>query len=620
MMRLQISKSSLTTGSSGMNPRLFFLLLLCFQILLIFQGIEPADTGFYATFYQQIFTNPQSVAYCFMFWLSGIIGGFFLKVFPFSGLIGLRLLWVVVYLAIIIFTYRLLKKYVHEGYLQWSLFILTLHLNNDPKEFYYNNFSSLLYILTAILLFNGLKSNRLIAIFGSGAIVSLNAFNRFPNILGVGLVLAILYYGFINKTELKTIVKMVSCFFAGFLLTTAFVLLIMRIAGQLQIYLDALYILAGMGKRSAQVNPAEDHYSILLMIKTIIHHFGVTIIVAGSIIIGIIAFYTLESKAKSLYPKINILLGIIKLGIAAIVVVFIFKGTFTNISVNNVITGVCLIAGGSMILFSPNKEVNLLLFIGIFIMIVHPMGSSEGIRTVEKYSLWIVFPIVFDRIFSTLSVGNKTDAAPPGRLSRFYFFVGEDQLREAKRAILALSIFACLYFTYYYPHSDWENRIDMHYTIDNKNMRFIYTTKERAELLDQLLVASAKYVKPGDYVMAYDCIPLFHFMTDTKPYARNPWPWLYLSTTFKKELDDASGNNKNLPVIVLQTASTLVDDASYWPQRKSSIDYLKHPTNIDRNKILEEFITDHNYQEVWSNSYFKILVPPGKTLLTGIIH
>src|SRR4030095_798577 len=143
-----------------------------------------------------------------MFWLSGIVGGLFLKIFPFDPLFGLRILSVIVYLSIIILIYRLLKKYIRNGYLQWSLFILTLHLNNDPKEFYYNNFSSLLYLITAILLFNGLKSNRLMAIFGSGVIVSLNMFNRFPNILGVGLVIAILYYGYIHKTEMKIIVKM----------------------------------------------------------------------------------------------------------------------------------------------------------------------------------------------------------------------------------------------------------------------------------------------------------------------------------------------------------------------------------------------------------------------------
>jgi hypothetical protein len=57
-----------------------------------------------------------------------------------------------------------------------------------------------------------------------------------------------------------------------------------------------------MGKRPVQINPAEDHYSIILMIKTIIHHFGVTVIVAILIIAGLISFYTMEDRIKRLNP------------------------------------------------------------------------------------------------------------------------------------------------------------------------------------------------------------------------------------------------------------------------------------------------------------------------------
>ncbi|HLA58723.1 MAG TPA: hypothetical protein VK622_08180, partial [Puia sp.] len=187
----------------GINSNFFFLLLFCYQTIVIFQGIDLADTGFYGTFYQQIFNDPQSVTYCFMFWLSGIIGGLFIKILPFAGLLGLRMLWVIVFTIIIITTYRFLKNYVSPGYLQISLFLLTLNLNNDPKEFYYNNFSSLLYVIAAILLFNGLKNKQPFALFGSGVIISLNMFNRFPNLLGVGLALAIIYYGYLEKETVK---------------------------------------------------------------------------------------------------------------------------------------------------------------------------------------------------------------------------------------------------------------------------------------------------------------------------------------------------------------------------------------------------------------------------------
>ena len=591
----------------GINSNFFFLLLFCYQTIVIFQGIDLADTGFYGTFYQQIFNDPQSVTYCFMFWLSGIIGGLFIKILPFAGLLGLRMLWVVVFTIIIIVTYRFLKNYVSPGYLQISLFLLTLNLNNDPKEFYYNNFSSLLYVLAAILLFNGLKNRQPFALAGSGAIISLNMFNRFPNLLGVGLALAIIYYGYLEKETVKTIVNNILLFLAGFILTTLIVLFVMELLGHLQIYLGALKILAGIGKRPVQVKPNQDFYSITKMTKTIIHHWVVAVIMAAFLISSVLSFYFFENKIKKLIPKSNILFSFLKIIIIAGLAILVTKGVITNLTVLYLITGICLIIGCAMIIFDSDKDINLLLFIGIFILLVHPMGSSEGIETVEIYSLWIAFPIVADRIIAVTSGSTFTfkNYIKPFRISHF---IQDNQLAEARKIIVALTIFASLFYTYDYPHSDMENRAAMRYTVDNKYMKGVFTTKERAEEINELLIASSKYVKANDRVLAYDCVPIFHFMTETVPYTRNPWPWLYQSNTFKRELEIAAGNNKQLPVIIMQTALTL-GNGKNWPVKTITQDYLKLPINIDRNEILEDFINEHKYHEVWSNDYFKILIP-----------
>jgi hypothetical protein len=591
----------------GINSNFFFLLLFCYQIIVIFQGIDLADTGFYGTFYQQIFKNPESVTYCFMFWLSGIIGGLFLKILPFAGLLGLRLLWVVVFTLTIIVTYRFLSSYVSRGYLQLSLFLLTLNLNNDPKEFYYNNFSSLLYVITAILLFNGLKNSQRSALFGSGVVVSLNMFNRFPNLLGLGLALAIIYYGYIEKATVKTIINNVLVFVAGFVCTTVVVLVIMELMGHLHIYLGALKILAGIGKRPVQVKPNQDFYSIAKMTKTIIHHWVVAVIMAAFLIASVLSFYFLENRFKRQNPGIGMLFSFFKVVIIAGLSLLVIRGNINNLTVLYLITGICLVIGCAMIVFDTNKEINLLLFIGIFILLVHPMGSSEGIETVEIYSLWIVFPIVADRIIAATSGTTFTfkNYLKPIKMSRFIL---DSQLAEARTIVVVLAIFASLFYTYDYPHSDMENRAAMQYSVDNKHMRGIFTTRERAEEINELLTASSKYVKPNDRVLAYDCVPIYHFMTETVPYTRNPWPWLYQSNTFKKELDIAVSNNRQLPVIVMQTALTL-GNGKNWPVKKITQDYLKLPINVDRNEILQDFINEHKYHAVWSNDYFKILIP-----------
>jgi len=613
MTKHQDAKSQLAYGNAKMNTRLFFFLMFCYQTLLVFQGIDLADTGFYGTFYQQIFNDPQSVSYCFMFWLSGIIGGLFLKILPFAGLLGLRFLWVFVFAAIIILTYDLLKKYISPGYLQISLLLLTLNLNNDPKEFYYNNFSSLLYLVTAILLFNGLKKNRRMAILCSGVVVSLNMFNRFPNILGVGLVLAIIYYGYINKMTVKFVFLNIFSFLAGFLVTTLIILLIMKSLGHLEIYLEALKILRGIGKVPDVSKTAVDSYSIIKLIRTIISHWVISVITAGIVIVGAFVYYALENKFNNLFPKYYLRSVMVKYAIVAIAILLVIFGKINNISILYFLTGLSLIAGCFMIIFNDDTEINLLMFIGIFILLVHPMGSSEGIHTVEIYSLWITFPIAFDRIAKASFVRSSFSLDILQKSYTFSMFVNEKQLKEVKRIVLMLSLIVCTRYTYDFPHSDWEKRTEMRYSVNNKHMKGIYTTKERAEILDQVLQASSKYVHPDDYVMAYDCFPLFHFMTETKPYSRNPWPWLYQSNTLKKELEVASANNTRLPVIIMQTVLTL-GNGKDWPATKIPQDYSKLPINYDRNEVMEDFIKIHKYQEVWSNGYFKILLPAGKSI------
>jgi hypothetical protein len=462
-------------------------------------------------------------------------------------------------------------------------------------------------VITAILLFNGLKNKQRFALFGSGVIISLNMFNRFPNVLGIGLAMAIIYYGYLEKETVKTIINNILVFLAGFIVTTLMVLLVMELMGHLQIYLSALKIIAGIGKRPVQIKANQDFYSITKMTKTIIHHWVVAVIMGAFLIFSVLAFYFFENKFKRLIPKIDILFSFLKIIIVAGLAILVVKGVITNLTVLYLITGICLIIGCAMIIFDSDKEINLLLFIGIFILLVHPMGSSEGIETVEIYSLWIAFPIVADRIIALSSgtIFTFKNYIKPFRMSHF---IQDNQLAEARKIIVALTIFASLFYTYEYPHSDMENRAAMRYSVDNKYMKGVYTTKERAEEINELLAASSKYVKSNDRVLAYDCVPIFHYMTETIPYTRNPWPWLYQSNTFKKELEIALSNNRHLPVIVMQTALTL-GNGKNWPIKKITQDYLRLPINIDRNEILEDFIIEHKYHEVWSNDYFKILIP-----------
>ena len=143
-----------------MNTKVFFFLLFFYQVLFIFQGVDLSDEGFYATFYQQIYNNPEATQYNFMFWFSGIVGGAFDYVFHGLGIWGMRLAGVLVTTSTIIVTYNLLKKYLNPGHLKLGLLMVLLFINNNLKEIHYNDLSALFNMLTILYLFTGLKENK----------------------------------------------------------------------------------------------------------------------------------------------------------------------------------------------------------------------------------------------------------------------------------------------------------------------------------------------------------------------------------------------------------------------------------------------------------------------------
>lgn len=173
---------------------LFFILsLLLFQLLFIFQGLDFADQGSYATLYQQIFIAPETIQYHFPYWLTAIIGGAWLKVFPTLGLLGIRIAGVLITTLTVFIAYSTLKRYMKINNLRLGVFMAVIIMSyNLPSELYYNNLSILFWVTGSILMFKGLIKGFLSLLFISGVLVGLNIFIRLPNVLGI--IIIVLYF------------------------------------------------------------------------------------------------------------------------------------------------------------------------------------------------------------------------------------------------------------------------------------------------------------------------------------------------------------------------------------------------------------------------------------------
>jgi hypothetical protein len=599
-----------------MNTKLFFLCLFVYQLLFIFQGIDLSDEGFIATFYQQIFNNPESVQYNFMFWLTGIIGGLYFKAFSFLGLWGLRLGGVLVTTGTALFVFNLLKKYLNQNYLKLGLFLVVIALNNDIKELNYNNISALIYVTVIYFLFNGLKENSFFKLFISGAFVAVNFFIRPPNIVDLGLAVAILYYGYLKGNNLKFIAQQVLAFLTGFLTGTVLVLFAIYLTGHWNVFVNAIHTVYNMGSGSSKHNEVKDYdYGLIKLLAQLRSNNIKSIALSLGVFLGLIGGISIFSVFRNRIAILHKIRRIALYLVGLLLLLLIIKGVITNYSILFFYTGVILLVF-ALVTITPNStDKKVLLFCGAYILVTYPFGSSAGIYTAGRYSFWIGLPLALDYLMNIRSLTN-----------RFTFYQGEtagsqketgnslqikvtgEQMSLVKKFIIVVLIFAGIYHSYFYPFFDRRNRLQMHYSMDNKFLHGIYTTKGRAEVINSLLHESAKYVRKGDYVLAYDCIPMYHFLTESVPYIRSPYPWLYETEVFKKELDAAVREKKGLPVVVMQTIQT-IGDGSKWPEETLESDYSKWNINQGRNKYLDDFLSVNHYKEVWTNHYFKIFVP-----------
>ncbi len=601
-----------SVNGKPMQTVLFFTGILLYHILITFQGLDLLDEGFHVTFYQQFFSDPESVQYSFFYWFSGLIGGSVLKLFPGAGLWGLRFAGAISSTITIWIAFNLLEKYVNRRILMISLGILSLFINTEPKDLYYNNLSALLYFIGAYFLFKGLVKNKGVYLFLSGAVFCINIFTRTPNLLGLGLGILIFYHAWLYSESGKQIWKKIFLFAGGIIAGAGLVLYIMHLLGHLEYFINSIKYLSAMSSTTDKKDGLGGGYGIIKLIYIPIKQYSMAI---GSVLLMLSFIFT----SAYLLSALNINKGPGKKLIQFIPYLFLLA-LFGLIATDKIkinmllyfLTGLSLFFGFLTMIKSPNPELKILSALGCLIILVHPFGSAPGIITVVIYSMWISFPIAADYIYAVKKITNKMEYETENSKSAAWLILNSRQLRNIQLGTLAAIIFLCIHHIFTYPYFyDYHKRSEMTYQVANKNMRHIYTSKERAESINELLTESSKYIKEKDYVLAYDAIPLYHFMTETRPFLNNPSPMFYSTELFSVEMEKAI-KKRPLPVIVRQKIKT-VHEGSKWPEEIVNFNEEDIERSTGRDNYLREFIKLHNYKEVWSNKVFSILVTDMKT-------
>jgi hypothetical protein len=596
-----MKKNLLSNYLFGISDNFFFILLMLYQLIFLFQGFDFADEGCHAAFFQLIFSHPETMVGNFMYWFSGIFGGVFYYFFSDWGLLGLRFQGLITIMATMIIAYYLIKEYISLVNLRIAILLIFALTTNEIKEMHYDTLAALLNVSAVFFLFRGIRDNKNLLIVLSGAFISLSMFTRLPSIVLLGLVISIFYFGLLTKAKTQLIIKQSLSLLGGFFLMSVLVLFAMKLMGHLSIYIEALKMVFSWGTSS------EDGHSMLRLLKNFVKdytkaiNYGILIMVLMSVLI------LLNNLSGQISNKvIKWIRMVIAFVIPLLIGYQIHKHSISHASVISVFTGIALIASLFILASrSIGKENKLLVIIGCLIVFLEPFGSAGGISTSGKHSLWILFPFAIDFLFRLDRINGLIKFSSGQQESQLYFQSGSEQLSFFRIYFFSISLLACIYFSYYYPYFDMSDRVHMRYSISDPKAKGLYTTQERATVVNELLKESSKYIKKKDYVLAYDCMPMFHYLTETLPYMPNTWPWLYVPEAFDAELNKARINHVELPVIILQKMSTLFTN---WPQNFNNNTQRSIPESR-RDSIMNDFMLKGKYKKVWENKAFEIRIP-----------
>ena len=245
-----------------------------------------------------------------------------------------------------------------------------------------------------------------------------------------------------------------------------------------------------------------------------------------------------------------------------------------------------------------------LLAMGLLIALLKLLGSNNGVSS-AKDAIWLLFPVAFLLVPESVGFSFRFLSSRIPRDPRSKQDVNTHTIKRfAVAAMVALSLVG-LSIRAENPYRDLTDRFQLTTQLQHERLRGIFTSSGRAESVNQLLDELDQLVEPGDVVLAYSAIPMIHYVTQTIPALRNPWPTLMQPTGLEERLRVLMGS-ESLPQVVIRANTDTAN--RIWGTRAIAPPQVPGRRGEDIY-ILDEWLQSQGYREVWTNRDFAIYQP-----------
>lgn len=543
------------------------VLLVLYQLLGVFFGMDVADSGFYLTFYDNIFTHPNSVEYNFMYYLSGVIGGTIQSLLPGIGIAGMRIAGVVFNTLCGVALYLALRDRMPEWVIALGCAIVITTFIAPPYTLSYDLCTILFYVLTAIALWKALEADSIGYMLLAGVLAGMNVFTRLPNVLGLLLVFVPLIKAIIDQRtsgyDVNWKLAILTCLiiFLTAIVTTLLIILFMP-GEHFSAFLNVLNDLTAI----ATDTTGTASHTGSQMIMTQLRFYATELWTAVKLAVPVLAY----AWAHMRLSKRPIAQNAVKVGTIALFVWFTAR-----MHPLQPVWVMCVAGCVAIIIRDMAGALTIPAIVGIMVMLIMPLGS-DGAYNNGTIIAWIAAPIA-----AQWWSNSKRLAFPLALI-----------------AVCAVRMVAGgAYF-------DGGTLLEKKSTVNAERAACVYTTAERAQVLNTMLKGIAPHILPGTTLMAYGSIPTINYLTYTHPYMGCSWPEQLSASMLSQKLEIAK-ELEGLPYILRQKFNTL---GSQWgkPAETYLTDYGTQNTYQDNRKlqVLNEFLKKNEYKIVYEDSHF----------------
>lgn len=478
-----------------------------YRILIGLQGVDGVDAGFCNTFYQIIFSDPDSNIFCFIYYLLGLVGGTWETIFGNFGLIGFRVLEAITLTSAVMVLSKIFVSEVSTKYLAAAA-VLSFLFPTIVVTFHYDTFTYFLIALSALFFYLYTVNGNRWYILCAGIIIAFSFFVRIVNVAQILLLTVPLAWrsrqGRIRQGLIDTLSMTV-----GLLLGIAFIVVFMITLGHFPYYISAL------DEAFFTLNDSEATHSTGHLLTQ--YFSGIKNIIAQIITVFVLwKLFKYSYKSNERGRKI----------LQAVLVIAFLVISYTSLPHLSVLA-LCILLIVTAIYKHGNERMSAVCIYLTAATVVFPIGSDIGFQGIFH---WCVGLLVFPSTWAA---------------TKLYSFRLERALLIATCCIILCALSRTIITVYGEDALRWECNEQI-----QANRLNVFVEQRKAKKYKRAIKAINDNVDEKRLLFITNQAAELYYATRTRPFEGHVQPVIYKGNKLFKRLDERAKHYGQFPLIM----------------------------------------------------------------------